>query len=800
MADILFYHEIGPGDRLRVGGKALGIARLANAGLPVPPGFSLTADVYRRLAGRSPGTDLALREAILQAYAMLSEGAVVVRSSATEEDTQAASHAGQYLTVLNVQDQDALLDAIQRCWASLDSASAAAYRRQQGTSAEDLAMAVIVQRLAPAKVSGVLFTRDPLAPDGESMRVEAAAGLGEEVVSGRTVPERYRLQHASGSILDQAAPNSPCLDEQQLVELAELGRQVEVLFGTPQDVEWAWADGQFWLLQSRPITADATAREEVRREEIAALAARSAPAGTVWSRCNLAEVLPEPTPMTWATVRYLLSGVNRLGRVYRDLGLLPDRAVAAEGVYDLVCGRPYCNLSREPLLYASGLPLEIPFASLKAAPERALQPRAVINFARAPWDFWLRLPVVLFRLARARRRLSSLRRTLVGRLRKEVFPEFARVVAQAATEDLTRLEPAQLHAQLVEWVRRTCADFAREGLKPAILAATATAALEEGLQPALGPDRTRAVLTELLTGVRPDPEADWVAALRDLTAGRLDRADFLKRFGHRGSREMELAEPRWAEDPTALPCLPAPASAGREANIEESWERTAAEAHLTLARRRALEEELRMARTYLGLRETAKHYFLMGYARIRACLLALDRRFDLDGGIFFLTPVEIPELCEGKVPSDRIAARRRRRALALGLEVPPVLFSDDLDAIGRTLPVPTGETLTGIPLSPGVAEAPAFVLQELTAPTIPAGSYVLVCPTTDPAWVPLLVHARGLIAETGGILSHGAVVAREFGVPAVAGIAGLTQRLKTGQPVRIDGSTGSVTLLHGEER
>jgi pyruvate,water dikinase len=232
-----------------------------------------------------------------------------------------------------------------------------------------------------------------------------------------------------------------------------------------------------------------------------------------------------------------------------------------------------------------------------------------------------------------------------------------------------------------------------------------------------------------------------------------------------------------------------------------AWLKLADEARLLPNQRPAVEAELRRLQTYMGLRETAKHHMLRGYAVIRRALVELDRRFHLDDGIFYLTLDDLPELvklAEGKAPQvyfDRIAERRRRRTLALSLPVPAVIFSDDLDAVGREMTVGDGGMMQGVPLSAGVVEAPAWVLQDVAGAHIPHEPYVLVCPSTDPAWVPLFVHARGLVMETGGMLSHGAIVAREFGLPAVAGIADVHHRIKTGQRLRIDGATGTVNVL-----
>ncbi len=201
----------------------------------------------------------------------------------------------------------------------------------------------------------------------------------------------------------------PCLDAARLAELAELGRRVEAFYGEPRDVEWAWADGRFWLLQARPITtADAAEREQVRREEMAALAARAEPGGTVWSRFNIPEGMPEPTPMTWALVRRLLSGRGGCGLMYRDLGY-GQGASDEDSVYDLVAGRVYCNLSREARQHAGWLPYEYPFAALKANPSQALTPRPVRDPSHAGAFFWLFLPVRLpFIVAGTVRRMARL--------------------------------------------------------------------------------------------------------------------------------------------------------------------------------------------------------------------------------------------------------------------------------------------------------------------------------------------------------------------------------------------------------
>jgi len=307
---------------------------------------------------------------------------------------------------------------------------------------------------------------------------------------------------------------------------------------------------------------------------------------------------------------------------------------------------------------------------------------------------------------------------------------------------------------------------------------------------------------ELSLGSHPPPDADLAKAIRSLATGTLDRAEFLVRFGHRGTNEMELAQPRWVESPEALKRLFTGKQSDGAGSVgkETDWEVIANEAKIGGPACDQFKLQVDRLRTYLGLREAGKNYLLLGYAVIRRVLVELDRRVGLNGGIFFLTPPDFPDLLAGKDLTSKIATARKRRQTELSLEVPPVLLSDDLDAIDRPLPEPIGGSkLEGVPLSAGVCEGPALVLTEPTAAPPGEGGYILVCPTTDPAWVPLFVHAKGLVMETGGVLSHGAIVAREFGLPAVAGLPGITQQLKTGQMVRVDGGRGTVVIVKSEE-
>ena len=828
MPDLLPFASIADGALLQVGGKGLSLARTAAAGLPVPPGFVVTTDAYRRLFRSGIASDAGFVEALNRAYRELGGGCVAVRSSATAEDGAETSFAGQQETILGVTGEEDLATAVERCWKSLYTERSLAYRRQQGIADDGAAMAVVVQRLIPADVAGVLFTRDPQDATGENLSVEASWGLGEAVVSGRVTPDRYRVNLATGiavekhagqktveftangeRLIEGARQTDLCLRDSDLSALAELARRVEACYGAPRDIEWAIASGTLYLLQARPITTATAAERETLRQATAAELGRIAdPKGTVWVKFGIGEVLPEPTPLTWDLIRRMLAQDGGFGAMNRDLGASPDATLGSDSAFDLVAGRPMMNLSRLPRMQFARAPFEYPFAKFKADPKLALTPAPTL-LGLGGLGGVVRLPVTVWRLWRMNRVPRMLVATYPDCFLNEVVPPFVKDAKAALAQDWSALPSAGVLALLHEWTERTLVDFARESLKATVLADLAWSNLFNLLQPKLGDERANAALAELSQGAKPPADAALADGIKAFAAGTLSEADFVERFGHRGRNEMELAQPRWSEVPAALAKLRGTATPVARTGLDnlaakidaigkvsddDLWKRVANEARLVGHPRLGGAKTAANLRVLLGLREAAKHYFLLGYAVMRRALVELDTRFKLNGGIFSLMRDELPQLIDGKDFAALIAARKRARQLALSLEVPALLFSDDLDAIGRAAPAPDGATiLTGVALSAGVAEGSALVLTEPTDP--PDEPFVLVCPSTDPAWVPLFAKARALIMETGGVLSHGAIVAREFGLPAVAGLPGVVRALRSGQKVRVDGSRGTVTLV-----
>ena len=323
----------------------------------------------------------------------------------------------------------------------------------------------------------------------------------------------------------------------------------------------------------------------------------------------------------------------------------------------------------------------------------------------------------------------------------------------------------------------------------------------------------RVLVSKLISGLSGNLTVETNEKLWQVATGDLTLNDFLKGYGHRAVGEFELAQPRWREDTAYLEQVIASfqqetSGENRQQKpsshfVRQVEQRAAAEAELKslLGDKRSgqkqIEIELDFTRRYLPFRETAKFYLMLGYEQIRRALLELDKRYELDNGIFYLVPDELERLIAGDDFGDIIEARRTQRALMLQIEMPDVIFSDALEQIGAPVSADIAEMWTGVGVSAGVATGKARVLRTPSEVRPSDRDYILVCPSTDPAWTPLFLHAAGLVMERGGLLSHGAVVAREYGVPAVVNVPNATLQIADGQELQVDGNQGIVSIYHG---
>ncbi len=715
-----------------VGGKGARLAAMARAGFPVPNGFCITTQ-----AGAGIG------EAVAAAYRQLGSCAVAVRSSATAEDLDTASFAGQQETCLNVRGEEALLAAVRRCRESLWSARAAAYRQEQAPHLTEPRMAVVVQVMVATDVAGVAFSLDPVTGE-RSVVIEYAAGSGEGVVSGAREVERYR-------------PDRPgLLGEERARRLIETVRALEELFGGFQDVEWGYCGETLWLLQSRPVTAAATGffTEMLPGDD------------RLWTSGFLNERFPLPvSPLGWTMIRELMEPLA-LADPLRFLGY---RWPAGEPLTKLHGGRPYVNLRVVQILYRAlpdsllpddavrffpggdaSLRLQAPY------PRSLLDPRLLAavarNFLRDPanWSPFRNYRVWEKFIARHDREMEAL---LAG--------------GEAPTEIWARMERAQaLSARLLAIHRwsLTHADLFYTLLRRLLAAWVGDASLAARLVAGL-PSKS-VELNRALAEART--EADWEAFFRD--------------YGHR-SFSLDIFRPTFAEIREEVRRL---AAGDRRGRLSRS------EAVLPAChplRSFLLRWVLRYARRYMLLREDQRFFWQQTLALQRRLVLALGEMLRAGQNIFFATMEELRAAANGAPLPLRDMERRRREFERLGDDYPP--FLRGLEPLEEQ----RGEVLRGSPVSPGIAQGHARILMAPEELDRLQPGDILVTRGADPGWTLVFGRIRGLVLETGGQLSHGAVVAREYGLPAVAGIPGVTRALQDGQYILVDGAAGLVRVI-----
>jgi len=852
-----------------VGGKGINLCKLSLARFPVPPGFVVTTAAYagfvreNRLGGRiaqlaasidqgdAAAIDAgsaqiralfnehpmppALAEEILRAYRLLQDAGgqrVAVRSSATAEDLPEASFAGQQDTYLNVRGEEALLRAVQSCWGSLWTARAVAYRAKQKTAAEGLAMAVVVQQMVLADAAGILFTANPVSGARDEIVINAAWGLGEAVVGGEVTPDHIVVEKAGGKIkemtvsekaamtavtesgtqavaLDDDRRRARVLGDDEVARLAEIGRQIELYYGAPQDIEWAVAAGQFAVLQARPIRGLEVAGdvEAGRAAEIERLAALAGGRRRIWVTHNLGETLRAPTPLTWDIVRRFMSGGGGFGRFYHDLGYRPSPQVCEEGFLELIGQRIYADPDRLAQLFWGDSPLQYDLEAVLGDNSLLDQAPTKFDSNKADGTFVLKLPGILGVMFRSWRISKRLRETVRDHFENAVLPPYLDYVGRKRGEDLTRLETPQVCAELEARSARVLDEFGKESLKPGFFGALAFSDLRHMLVQLLGDAEGGRLTSALTSGLEGDTTVAQNQLLYRVARGEAAMQEFLDAYGHRTAGEMELAEPRYREDPRQLDAtLQAMRRSDRspeEIHQEHALLRAEVEKDLPalLARwggssfREAIEKNIRQTQRLLAYRESGKHYLMLGYELVRAAILELARRWRLGREVFFLRLEELEHFEGRREELLEAAARRQVRWQSLQrLDMPDVIDSADLRQLGLPRQYERAAELKGDAVAAGVAAGTARVVFDPRAARDLGAGYILVCPSTDPGWTPLFVNARGLVVERGGVLSHGAIVARDFGIPAVV-CPGATSRIPDGSAVRLDGNRGLIHLL-----
>jgi rifampicin phosphotransferase len=825
-----------------VGGKGAHLAELSQIeGIRVPPGFCVTTDAFRRVMAAAPSIDDRLdrlsrlnpddREAIgtlsaeirrtlegvaipddlaaaiTGALAGLGEqAAYAVRSSATAEDLPTASFAGQHDSYLDLVGPAAVLEHVSRCWASLFTERAVTYRLRNGVDHRKVHMAVVVQQMVFPDAAGILFTADPLTSNRKVASVEAGAGLGEALVSGLVNPDRYEVR--DGEVVAKAiAPERqerPALTEAQVIRLVRLGRRIEAHFGRPQDIEWCLADDDFQIVQSRPITAlfpipaagdgenhvylsvghqqmmtDAMKPLGLSVFQLTALPPMHEAGGRLFvevtqrlaspaSRAGLLELLGTSEPL----MRDALETIVERGDFIPSL---PDEGPGAPPPGDAPA-----PIETDPAIVTELI--ESNQASV-AALKRDIQARsgsALLDFILAD--------------------IQELKRILFDRRSHQVF-----MSAMEATWWLSE----HLEAWLGE---KNVADTLTQSVPHNVTSEMGLALL--GVADAIRPHPD---VVAFLQDVEDD---DFLDELAELAGGREARdaiRAFLDRYGMRCVGEIDITRPRWSERPTTL--LPVilgnvrdfDAGAG-ERRFEQGRQEAWAKEQEVLERLRALPDGERKAeetkwridrvRTFIGYREYPKYgivsrYFVYKQALLEEAARLVEARVLREPqDVFYLTFSELHDIVRGSHVDDELIQARKDAFRSYQSLTPPRVLTSDGEVIAGAYQrddVPAG-ALVGLPVSSGTVEGRARVILDMADADVQPGD-ILVTAYTDPSWSPLFVAVKGLVTEVGGVMTHGAVIAREYGLPAVVGLERATRLIRDGQRIRVHGTDGYVEIL-----
>jgi phosphohistidine swiveling domain-containing protein len=723
---------------------------------------------------------------------------------------------------------DALAQCIEAVFRSWNNERAITYRREHDIRGCD-GTAVIIQAMFPSEISGIVFTANPNNIEAGEMVIEAAYGLGEAVVSGdvhpdnfvvdrdsfaitrRTIGHKAHMVAALGDSVKRDA-DAVTLTDAEIGTLAGICMNIEKFFGLPMDIEFGYAGGRFALLQSRPIRGlDVLEDVEVgRMEEIYRLRSLANTRRRVWVTHNLGETLPAPTPLTWDIVRAFMSGDGGFGRLYRDLGYRPSPEVCREGFLELIAGRVYADPERAASLFWDGMPLRYDLEAVARDPKVMDAAPTAFDPTRADGRFLTSLPGLIRQMIKCSRLMKAARRTAAERFERNILPPYLEWVATKSGQDLKALATSALLAELRARIGAVLDDFGGESLKPGFFGGIADAALRGMLVQLMGPEVGQQLALTLTQGLEGDTTIAQGIALSEVGRGQRSLESFLEHYGHRAVEEMELSKPRWREEASyvrQVAAMYANPGARLPGELHERNARRRDEAERTLRETLAhwggsslyedIAADLHDAQRLLPYRESGKHYLMMGYETIRLVLVELAERWGLGRDLFFLRMEELPEFERRRTELlPAIAGRKLRWQSAKRLEMAAVVDSQHLEEMGLPKRYEGARELAGEPIAAGIASGMARIvydpqkLDDLTA------DYVLVCPSTDPGWTALFVHARALIVERGGVLSHGAIVARDFGIPAVV-CPDATRRVPDRTLVRVDGNRGLITLLEG---
>jgi pyruvate,water dikinase len=801
-----------------------------------------------------------IARSIQHAYRELTDNGrvpVAVRSSATAEDLIEASFAGQQDSFLNVSCEESLWTSIRRCWASLWNDRAQAYRAQHGIDTSNISIAVVIQQMVAADAAGVLFTINPVSHEEREVVINATWGLGDALVSGRVSPDSFVLDKQSNELssqvignkalmsvpaadgvvevaVDESKRNQPSLTPALAAELATLGREIEAMLGRPQDIEWAVSSGRPVILQARPVTVSRLPDREIPPgdDNWPITDERPVQEFDLWTHADMAERWPEPvTPLTWSLAD--LTTNSNFAYALRDMGGQQRNDIQwARRLF----GRVYMNEGAlAELLFHAGMPTSVADAALGSG---------------LPSSLRLDAPLQPRRLIRSLPRMvrTSLQRTRSERKYRAFFVDAERWLDEYTRRDLDTPDDGELWHEIAGvWMVRfnRGIDLHADATSQAMstlwilgglvkrwgggenMARDLVSGLEDvrsaEMAPALWTIATelhRAGLAGIVLGNEPTSALSYLRTEPAAVPAMRLLGQFLRQHGHRATIEGELRYPRWVEAPEQVlgllkGYLLDPGMA--DPRVTEAANRRRLEAQAAAFTKRLgrvrgpiLHLLVRRGRQLVSLRDNGQDYMVRLLLPIRALCARLGTRWAARGwlasadDVFFLHWHEMEDLSVGGDSARHtdlqagVAARKAAYEYWFTVAAPDVVGHDGLPIAVNVVDPDSAIHLKGIPASSGRARGIARIARSPQEAAQLRRGEILVARSTDPGWTPAFALAGGLVLEVGGQLSHGAIVAREYGLPAVMNVPDVLVRIRSGQMITVDGSLGTV-YVDGQE-
>ncbi|TDQ39806.1 phosphoenolpyruvate synthase [Aureibacillus halotolerans] len=755
--------------------------------------------------------------------------AYAIRSSATAEDLPFASFAGQQDTYLNIIGKEAILQHIRKCWASLFTDRAVMYRMQNGFDHSQVSISVIVQKMVFSQASGILFTADPITSNRKLLSIDAGFGLGEALVSGLVSADCYKVQDEKivdkriatkklavngrkegGTEIQQLSPDQQkqqTLTDQQIVRLAHIGRQIEAYFGSPQDIEWCLVDDTMYIVQSRPITTLFPIPEANDQEN------------HVYVSVGHQQMMTDPMkPLGLAFFLLLTPAPMRVagGRLFVDVTAQLASTASRENIINTLG-------QSDPLIKDALTTIVDREHFIKPLPdaEKTQPPRR--DFLKDQTHIDIDPTIVSDLIKESQSSIDELKHAIARKSGSDLFEFILEDIQELkkrsfASQSLTVIMAAM---QASAWVNEKMDEWLGE--KKA--ADTLSQSVPNNITSEMG-----LALMDVADVIRPFPDVNhylqtttkdtFLDDLELYTGGQESKdaiGAFLNKYGMRCSGEIDITKTRWSENPMAIvPMILSNINNFEHGASKQKFEqglRVSLEKEQELLNRlkqlpdgeqkaKETKRKIDLIRTFIGYREYPKYGIVQRYFVYKQALMreaeelvkahVIQRKED----IYYLTFEELHDVVQTKKLDHQIISNRKVEYAYYEKLTPPRVITSDGEMMNgeykrENLPA---KAIAGLPVSSGVVEGRARVLLSMGDATLEAGD-ILVTAFTDPSWTPLFVSIKGLVTEVGGLMTHGAVIAREYGLPAVVGVENATKRIKDGQRIRVHGTQGYIELL-----